>query len=80
MPYSIEIDLHGHTVDSARSLITYTLKTLPKDVREVTVIHGYHGGTALRDMVSKYSNSKIERKILGINQGATIFIIRSSKF
>lgn len=76
MPYSIEIDLHGHTVDSARIMITNTLKTLPKDVREVTVIHGFHGGTALRDMVSKYSNSKIERKIFGLNQGVTIFVIR----
>ena len=75
MPYSIEIDLHGHTVESARSLITSTLKTLPKDVREVSVIHGYRGGTALRNMVSKYSNTKIERKILGLNQGVTIFVI-----
>ncbi|MFR7821389.1 Smr/MutS family protein [Candidatus Pseudoruminococcus sp.] len=76
MPYSIEIDLHGHTVESARSLITSTLKTLPKDVREVSVIHGYRGGTALRNMVSKYSNTKIERKILGLNQGVTIFVIK----
>ncbi len=79
MPYSIEIDLHGHTVESARQLITNTLKALPNDVREVYVIHGYHGGTALRNMVSKYSNKKIERKILGLNQGATIFIIRRQK-
>lgn len=76
MPYSIEIDLHGHTVDSAKALITNTLKTLPKDVREISVVHGYRGGTALRDMVRKYSNPKIERKILGLNQGVTIFIIR----
>ena len=76
MPYSIEIDLHGHTIDSAMKLITQTLKTLPKDVREISVVHGYHSGTALRDMVRKYSNPKIERKILGLNQGVTIFIIR----
>lgn len=76
MPYSIEIDLHGHTVESARNFITYTLKNIPKDVREVSVIHGYHGGTALRNMVSNYKNSKIERKILGLNQGVTIFIIK----
>lgn len=80
MPYSIEIDLHGHTVDSARRLITDTLKTLPKDVREVSVIHGYHSGNALRNMVSKYSNAKIERKILGLNQGVTIFIIKNNNF
>lgn len=76
MPYSIKIDLHGHTIESAKSLITSTLKNLPEDVREVEIIHGYHGGTALRNMVSKYSNSRIERKILGLNQGATIFVIK----
>lgn len=76
MPYSIEIDLHGHTIDSAKTLITNTLKTLPKGVREVSIVHGYHSGTALRDMVRKYSNPKIERKILGLNQGVTIFVIR----
>jgi len=26
--------------------------------------------------VSKYSNAKIERKILGLNQGVTIFVIK----
>lgn len=76
MPYSIKIDLHGHTVDSARKLITDTLRNLPKNVREISVVHGYHSGTALRDMVRKYSNPKIESKVLSLNQGITIFIIR----
>lgn len=76
MPYSIEIDLHGHTVDSARKLITDTLRNLPKNVREISVVHGYHSGTALRDMVRKYSNPKIKNKVLSLNQGITIFIIQ----
>ena len=50
---------------------------MPNDVREVTVLHGFHGGTALRDMVRRYKNPKIERKILGLNQGETIFVIAS---
>lgn len=79
MPYSIEIDLHGHTVESARKLITDTLKTLPKDVREISVIHGYHSGQSLRNMVNSYKNSKIERKILGLNQGVTIFVIKKQR-
>lgn len=78
MPYSIEIDLHGHTVESAKTLLNDTLKKLPKGVREVNVIHGYRGGTALRDMVRKYSHPKIERKILGLNQGITTFIIKKA--
>ena len=82
MSYFLDLDIHNHTVESARKLITSTLKNLPPDVREVNIIHGYHQGTALRDMVRKYSrkysNSKIERKILGLNQGITTFIIRKN--
>ncbi len=76
MPYSIELDLHCQTVDSARKLLTDTLKKIPSDVHEIHVIHGYHGGTALRDMVRNYRHHRIERKILGLNQGTTIFVIK----
>lgn len=76
MPYSIEIDLHGQTVESARKMLTTTLKNLPADVREVNVVHGYHGGNALQNMVRNYKNAKIERKFLGLNQGSTTFMIK----
>lgn len=72
----IEIDLHGHTVESASKLLTQRLKSLSKNVTEVSVLHGYNSGTALRDMVRRYKNPKIERKVIGLNQGETIFIIK----
>lgn len=75
MPYSIQIDLHGHTVKSAEKLLTQKLKNLSADVREVSVLHGFHGGTSLRDMVRRYKNPRIERRIIGLNQGETIFVI-----
>lgn len=75
MPYSVTIDLHGQTVESAGKLLTQKLKQFSDEVREVTVLHGFHGGTALRDMVRRYKNPRIERKILGLNQGETIFVI-----
>lgn len=76
MSYSIKIDLHGMKVNSAKELLNIRLRTLPKDTREVVVVHGYHGGTALRDMVRSYQNPKIERKFIGLNQGETIFAIK----
>ncbi len=77
MAYAIEIDLHGHTVESAGKLLNDTLKKLPKDVREVHVIHGYRQGTALRDLVRRFRHPRVERKILGMNQGSTIFLIKN---
>ena len=72
----VVIDLHGHTVESATRLLTQRLRSLNKNVTEVAVLHGYNSGTALRDMVRRYKNSKIERKVIGLNQGETIFIIK----
>lgn len=72
----MSVDLHGLTREQARERLLYTMRSLPRDVRELTVIHGYRGGTALRDMVRRFSHPKIERKILGLNQGETIFIIK----
>ena len=76
MPKTITIDLHTHTAESARKLLTSRLKSLPKDVNEVVIIHGYNGGTVLRDMVRSYKNPRIERKIIGLNMGETIFVIK----
>lgn len=76
MPYSIEVDLHYETVDSARKKLGQVLKTLPNDTCEVIVIHGYHGGTAIRTMVRNYKHPKVERKFIGLNGGETIFKIK----
>lgn len=76
MAYSITVDLHGETVDSARRILTQRLKSLGKDTREVVVIHGYHGGTALLSMVRSFKHPKLERKIVGLNNGETVFIIK----
>lgn len=76
MSYYAYIDLHGNTVESARKLLTEELKRLPADVRELTVIHGYHSGTVLMQFVRSYKNKRIEKKILGINNGETIFLLK----
>lgn len=76
MSYFMSVDLHGLTKEQARQKLLDTLKTLPRDVRELTVVHGYRGGTALRDMVRSFSHPKVERKILGLNQGETVFVIK----
>lgn len=77
LSYFYRIDLHGHTRESAKKLLDFSMKNLAPDVREVEVVHGFHQGTALRELVRSYKHSRIERKILGLNQGSTIFVIKS---
>lgn len=76
MAYYTKIDLHGHTAESAKRLLTSRFSQLSNDVREVTVIHGYHGGTKLLETVRHFRHYRIERKILGLNNGETIFVIK----
>lgn len=76
MSYFMEIDLHGLTSAEATTKLDEILKKLPKSVGELTVVHGYRGGTALKEMVRRYKHPKVERKILGMNQGTTIFVIK----
>ncbi|MCH5297226.1 MAG: Smr/MutS family protein [Ruminococcus sp.] len=71
-----KIDLHGHTAESVRKLLTSRLAQLPNDVSELTVIHGCHGGTTLLETVRRFKHYRIERKIIGLNNGETIFVIK----
>lgn len=74
---TMEIDLHNETRESGRKKLTAKLNSLPKGTQELVVIHGYHSGTVLRDMVRSFKHPKVERKILGLNQGETIFLIKN---
>ena len=76
MAYAIAIDIHGETRQSGRKLLENNLKSLSKDAREVIVIHGYHQGNTLQQMVRSFKHPMVERKILGLNQGETIFLIK----
>ena len=76
MSYIETIDLHGETRESARQRLTATLKALPKDTRQLVVVHGFHGGNALREMVRNFKHPRIEQKSIGLKQGETILIIK----
>lgn len=79
MAYTETIDLHGETRESAKQRLTGALKSLPKETRQLVVVHGYHGGNALREMVRNFKHPRIERKSIGLNQGETILIIKPSE-
>ena len=73
-----EIDVHSMTRDQAKIAIDAKLRRCKGDVYTLRVIHGYHGGTAIRDMVrSHYKNNPgIIRIEFGLNQGETDLILR----
>ena len=69
---TIEADIHGMRCEEARRQLEFLLSRAPKHITEVVVIHGCHGGTALLNMVRKeLRHPRIERRILGMNNGQT---------
>ncbi len=71
----VQIDLHGLTCSEAKLRLEQTLRSLPAGTKELTVIHGYHGGRQLADMVRRLRCKRVKRKILTGNPGETIFLL-----
>lgn len=71
-----EIDIHGYTELEAKTIIERYIANLPKSVKEVRIIHGYHSGSALKNLVrdkNKIRSKRIKRKKFTLNQGETIY-------
>ena len=75
--YTLKIDLHGMPVIQARREIQSLLKTCPKNITQIEVVHGYINGQALQKFIRKeLTHPKIERKVFGMNNGSTTLILK----
>ncbi len=73
-----EIDIHQMTKVQAITAIDAKLKRADSGVYSLRVIHGYHGGTVLRDAVrARYArHPKVKRIEIGMNPGETTLILK----
>lgn len=73
-----EIDVHGMNKTQAFAAIDAKLRRAGGAVYTLRVIHGYHGGTVLRDAIrARYRNNpKVVCVELGLNPGETDLIMR----
>ena len=74
----IELDIHGMTKYQAKICIDNQLKKANKVIYRIRVIHGYHNGTELKELVNGHykNHPKVIRVESGLNQGATDLILR----
>lgn len=71
------IDLHGLLAEEAELLLEQQIDHLPPSVLEVRVIHGFHRGSALLDLVRKgFRHRRIAGKRIGLNKGVTTFVLK----
>lgn len=71
-----QIDIHGCTVTEAKIKLDNFLNNLNPLISEVTIIHGYSSKILQQYVRKQYKHKKIFRKILTINAGTTILIIK----
>ena len=75
---TVEVDIHGMNSYQAKLCLESALKRAKRDVYRIRVIHGYHGGTALRELVRREiaKNPKVLRVEFGAYQGETELVLR----
>ena len=74
----ITVDLHGRTVYQARVTVDAQLRRAGGGVYRLRLIHGCHGGTALRDFLrTEYAGHPRVRQVLpSPDGGATDLVLR----
>ncbi len=72
----VTIDLHDMELLEATYYLEKLFETLPENIKEVVVIHGYHKGQVLLNMVRKdFKNPRIKKKVIPMNKGITLLYV-----
>ena len=72
----VELDLHGKNTYQAKVAIDAALRRAKSGTYRIRLIHGYHGGTALRDMIRREYAGQVARLETGIGPGVTDLVLR----
>lgn len=76
----IEINVHGKNVEAAIREIKKQLDSAGTGTYRIRIIHGFHGGTRIRDGIwdefSYGREPKVKRITMGDNRGITELVLR----
>lgn len=77
-PGVLTADLHGKNTYQAKVTIDSMLRRAKPGTYRLRLVHGHHGGTALRDFIrSEYaSHPQVRRMLLSPDGGTTELILR----
>lgn len=73
------VDLHNLSKEDAKANLIYAINSVDLDIKCLVVIHGYHGGTIIKNLVRKeFLSDEIDEKI-DLDAGRTIFLLKNRK-
>lgn len=71
------IDLHELTKEDAKIELINAVNSADLDIKCLIIIHGYHGGTVIKNLVRKeFNNDSIAEKI-NLDAGRTIYRLKN---
>ena len=75
-PSTVTLDLHGKTQYQAKIALEAQLRR-SRGIYRIHVVHGYHNGTALRDLVrQEYAAHPRVLRVEAVSESATDLILR----
>ena len=77
-PGILELDLPGKNTYQAKVALEAALRRAGAGTYRIRIIHGYHGGTVLRDMVRREygAHPRVKRVEGGFDPGITDLVLR----
>lgn len=75
---TVSVDLHGKNTYQTKVTVDALLRRAKTGTYRIRLVHGCHGGTALRDFIrAEYGHHpKVKRLILSPDGGATELVLR----
>ncbi len=75
----LEVDLHNLSLQDAIKHLREIIKNCNNTVKNITIIHGFHSGTALKTGINKQvlKNSRIRHIVPTLNKGKSIIIFKT---
>ncbi len=75
----IILDLHDMQEAEARFYLERAIDTATYKIKEIVVIHGYHKGQTIMNMVRKeFKHERIEKKVIPYNKGVTLIYLKKA--
>lgn len=74
---TLYVDIHGLRAEQAKQRLESLINNARPEIRQLVVIHGYHGGQALQGLVRKeLSSPRIKQVRPGFQDGQSIVFLR----
>ena len=71
------LDLHGKTAYQAKPAVDAALRRASPGVYRLRLVHGCHGGSALRDMIwAEYAAHPKVKRLVAAGDGVTELVLR----